>query len=170
MKAVSGRWLLLLLPFILMSFTGLHKFYVSVTSVTYSEKEQSLQIISRIFTDDLDELLQTRYGFRAQLNTPEESPLADAYIERYFREKFEVSVNERVQEYTFLGKRYENDLVICYMELPVEQSAIRSVGLRNDILTDLFEEQKNLVHFDIQGEKKSFVLIRENNKGMLNME
>jgi len=35
---------------------------------------------------------------------------------------------------------------------------------------DLFEEQKNILHFKIKDQKKSFVLIRENNKGMLNLE
>lgn len=163
------RWFLVI-PLLLMSFSQVHKFYVSVTNVTYSEKDQSFQIISRIFTDDLDELLLTRYGFQARLSTPEESPQADAYIERYFREKFEVSINGTEQEYTFLGKRYENDLTICYLELPFEKGKLKSIGLRNQILTDLFEEQKNLVHFNILGRKKSFVLIRENNKGMLNLE
>ncbi len=163
------RWFLLL-PLILMSFSTAHKFYVSVTNVEYSEEDQSFQIISRIFTDDLDELLNTRYGFQARLGTPEESPQADAYIERYFREKFELSINGNQQEYSFLGKRYDNDLIICYLELPFDRTDLKSIGLRNQILTDLFEEQKNLVHFNILGKKKSFVLIRENNKGMLNLQ
>jgi hypothetical protein len=34
---------------------------------------------------------------------------------------------------------------------------------------DLYEEQKNIIHFKIKGKKKSFVLIRESNKGMLNL-
>ena len=163
------RWFLLL-PLILMSFSGAHKFYVSVTNVEYSEKDQSFQIITRIFTDDLDELLKTRYGFQARLGTPEESPQADAYIERYFGEKFELSVNGNTQQYTFLGKRFDSDLIICYLELPYQQTDLKSIELRNEILTDLFEEQKNLVHFNILGKKKSFVLIRENNKGMLNLQ
>lgn len=166
----------ILLPFCgilllsLSSFGLAHKFYVSVTNVTFSEKEESLQIISRIFIDDLENVLESRYDLKANLATERESEQADAYIERYFRTKFELAVNGEVREYAFLGKRYENDLVICYMELPNVQAAqLVSIELRNEILTDLFEEQKNLVHFDVLGKKKSFVLLRENNKGMLNL-
>ncbi len=147
-----------------------HKFYLSVTNVEYSEKDQALQIISRIFIDDLDELLQTRYEFDAELATEDESDQAVAYIERYFNSKFRVFVNGEERPYTFLGKKYDKDLILCFLEvkdLPGDQ--LQSVGLQNEILTDLFEEQKNLVHFNILGNKKSVVLIRENNKGMLNL-
>ena len=161
---------LLALMFLCLSSFGLHKFYVSVTNVSYSEKEESLQVISRIFIDDLEEVLEARYDFQANLATDDESDQAETYIQRYFQTKFEVIVNGEVREYTFLGKRYENDLVICYIELPdIPVAGLSSVAIRNEILTDLFEEQKNLVHFDIMGKKKSVVLLRENNKGMLNL-
>ena len=154
----------------LMAFTGWHKFYVSVTNVEYAAKEESLQIISRIFIDDLENALHTRYDFKADLATPEEAAKADQYIERYFNSKFTVFINEMEREYTFLGKRYDNDLVICYLEVTgIPESELKSVGIRNEILTDLFEEQKNLVHIKVLGKKKSYVLIKENNKGMLNL-
>jgi hypothetical protein len=161
-----GIWTSLMLS----SFSGAHKFYVSVTNVGYSEEEASLQIISRIFIDDLENALKTRYGVDALLATPSESEEAETHIKRYFNAKFSVSVNGVPVEYTFLGKRYDNDLIICYIEVAgTGKEELKSVGIQNEILTDIFEEQKNLVHFDILGNKKSFVLVRENNKGMLNL-
>jgi hypothetical protein len=155
---------------LLMGFSGWHKFYVSVTNVEYAAEEESLQIISRIFIDDLENALQTRYDFRADLGTPEEANQADAYIERYFNAKFSVWINGDKKDYTFLGKRYDNDLIVCYLEVTgLPGSELKSVGIQNEILTDIFEEQKNLVHLKVLGKKKSYVLIRENNKGMLNL-
>lgn len=155
---------------LLQSFSGIHKFYVSVTNVAYSEEEESIQVISRIFIDDLENVLQTRYDFEAHLGTPEEPEAAEKYIERYFNSKFTVWVNGEERPYTFLGKRYDKDLIVCYLEIPaVPKADLLSVGVRNEILTDLFEEQKNLVHLKILGKKKSYVLVKENNKGMLNL-
>ncbi|WP_445385590.1 DUF6702 family protein [Robiginitalea sp. IMCC44478] len=149
--------------------SGLHKFYVSVTNVDYSEKDQAIQMISRVFIDDMEAVLLERYDFRARLATPNESAQANDYIEKYFKAKFKLTVNGKVKDYKFLGTRYENDLLICYMEVSgIEKTALESVGIENEVLTDLFEEQKNLVHFNILGSKKSVVLIRGNNKGMLN--
>lgn len=173
MKIESSKYLatgLLVLALLLTSFSVAHKFYVSVTNVEYSESDESLQIISRIFIDDLDNLLQTRYELDARLATEEEPAEADRYIERYFNSKFRVFVNGEERDYTFLGKKYDKDLVLCFIEVSgVTRDDLESVGLQNEILTDLFSEQKNLVHFKVLGKKRSVVLIRENNKGMLNL-
>ncbi len=158
---------LLFLP--LLAFATAHKYYVSVTNVTYSEKDQALQIVSRIFIDDFEALLLERYGIKAQLDTDKESQLADAYIEKYLRSKFLVYVNGKVQEYDFLGKEYDGDIMVCYLEITgVPEATMQSIAVQNEVLTDLYGEQQNVVHIKVRDTKKSFVLIRENNKGMLN--
>nr|WP_299339831.1 DUF6702 family protein [Allomuricauda sp.] len=154
----------------LLSLGMAHKFYVSVTNVRYSEKDASFQITTRIFIDDLEAVLKERYGITSNLATPKESNIADEYIKKYFRTKFVIELDGKKVDYEFLGKTYDNDVVLCYLELPkIELSELKSISVQNEILTDLFEEQQNIVHFKWKGKKKSFVLIRENNKGMLNL-
>ncbi|WP_420321819.1 DUF6702 family protein [Flagellimonas sp.] len=160
----------LLLIILSLSFTTTHKFYVSVTNMAYAEEDAAFQITSRIFIDDLEQVLEERYGIEAKLATEDESKLADEYIKKYFKTKFAISLNDENREYAFLGKRYDNDVVICYLELNnVNFPDVKKITVQNEILTDLFEEQQNIVHIKWKGQKKSFVLIRENNKGMLNL-
>ena len=159
---------LLLLP--LVAFTAAHKFYVSVTNINYSEKDDALQITSRIFIDDMDALLKERYDISSKLATKNESPLAADYIEKYIRGKFVVSINGKVVPYNYLGKEYDNDVMICYIEIPkVNYKNIKTIAVENDVLTDIYEEQQNVVHLKLKDKKKSFVLIKDNNKGMLNL-
>jgi hypothetical protein len=147
-----------------------HKFYVSVTNIEYSESESALQIISRIFIDDMEEVLQARYDFEAGLATEEESTMSDTYIKKYFNTKFKVVVNGKNMNINFLGRRYDKDLVVCYLEVTdVSASELRSVEIENTLLTDIFEEQRNLVHFKVKGAKKSVVLTSDNTKGLLNL-
>ena len=156
--------------FTLLSSSVAHKFYVSVTNVNYSQKDTAFQITSRVFIDDLEDVLSERYDIKAKLATAEEAKVASEYIEKYFKTKFVVEINGEKVDYNFLGKSYDNDVVICYLELPnIELSETKSIAIQNEILTDLFEEQQNIVHFKWKGQKKSFVLIRDNNKGMLNL-
>lgn len=153
-----------------LSFTAAHKFYISVTNVVYSEKDDALQITSRIFIDDLDRLLNERYGIKAKLATPNEAKVANEYIEKYFRTKFVVELNGEPVAYNFLGKSYDNDVVICYLEITnTNFEGLKTLSVQNEILTDFFEEQQNVVHLKWKGQKRSFVLIKENNKGMLNL-
>lgn len=160
--------LVLFLP--LFAFTVAHKFYVSVTNIEYFEKEDALQITSRIFIDDFEGVLEERYDIAAQLATPNETIDANVYIEKYLKAKFLVELNGEPVDFNFLGKKYDNDMMICYLEIPqIDFQNIRSIQIQNELLMDLYEEQKNIIHFKIKGKKKSFVLIRESNKGMLNL-
>ncbi len=167
MKYLKKSLFILILP--LVAFTVAHKFYVSVTNISYSEKDQSLQITSRIFIDDFEQVLLERYGIEAHLATDSESALAHEYIEKYLKTKFLMFVNGEQRQYKVLGKKYDNDIMICYLEIPeIHIEKIKSIAVQNELLTDLFDEQQNVVHFKIKGKKKSIVLIRENNRGMLN--
>ena len=171
MKLKKAKMLILPLAMLLfLSFSSAHKFYVSVTNIVYSEEDSAFQITSRVFIDDLDKLLEERYGIEAKLATPKESKIAEEYIEKYFRSKFVVELDGKVVPYNFLGKKYDTDVAICYLEIPnVKLSEVKTMSVQNEVLTDLFDEQQNVVHVKWNGNKKSFVLIRENNKGMLNL-
>lgn len=172
MKIVNTARLgiLLTVTIMLMSFTTLHKFYLSVTNVVYAEKSNSIQITSRIFIDDLDDVLEARYGVESKLATDSESKIAEAYIEKYLRTKFVVELNDKIVPFNYLGKSYDNDVIICYLEIEdVAFDGLKSIAVQNEVLTDLFEDQQNIVHFKWKNNKRSFVLIKENNKGMLNL-
>ncbi len=160
--------LILVLP--LLAFATAHKFYISVTNVGYSEKDKALQVTCRVFTDDMNAVLVERYGIETTLGADEESPETEGYLKKYVQTKFSILLNGKPVEYTLLGKKYDVDVVILYLEVPnVDLSKVTSVGIENKILTDLFDEQQNVVHFNIQGKKKSFVLLKSDTKGMLNL-
>lgn len=161
---------LLVLTMGVLSLGTVHKFYVSVTNVRYSEKDTAFQITTRIFIDDLEAVLLERYGVQCNLATSNESKIAEDYIKKYFNTKLVIELDGEKKDYNFLGYTYDNDVILCYLEIPeIKLSAIKSIAIQNEILTDMFEEQQNIVHFKWKGKKKSFVLIRENNKGMLNL-
>ena len=168
MKFFRISLLVILLP--LFAFTGAHKFYISVTNVDYSEKNQSVQIITRIFIDDMNAVLKERYGISSMLGTDNESADDRAYFEKYIRTKFLVEVNGETVKYNFIGKKYDTDMVICYLEVTdVPLKNLKQIGIQNEVLTDLYDDQQNVVHFKINGKKKSHVLIKSRPKGMLNL-
>lgn len=159
---------LFLLP--LFAFTLAHKFYISVTHIGYSEKDKAIQIKSRVFIDDMNLVLLERYGIKAGLGEGAESKVADQYLEKYIRTKLGIQVNDARVAYTFLGKKYDNDVMVLYIEVPnVDLAEVGTIGITNEMLTDLFDDQQNVVHFNINGKKKSFVLLKSDTKGMLNL-
>ena len=165
MKTFKFVLLILLLP--LLAYSTAHKFYVSVTQVEYIKEKQTVQIISRIFIDDFEELIRQRYDEGITLDTSKEEIQIDFYIERYLQEKIKIKINDSIQTLVFIGKEYEDDIIYCYLEIK-NISVIKSFEITNQILFDLYDEQQNIVKTNINSKNKSFILISQNDKGVLN--
>lgn len=160
-------FILFLAVFPLLAFTAAHKFYVSATDIKYNEKQRSLQIISHVFTDDLEDLLQTRYSGEIFLVKDDEHPAADDYVEEYFRSKFQVEVNGKQRDFNYIGKEYDKDQLLVYLEVE-DVEAVKTISVKNAVLTDLFPEQKNVIKVAYGETIKSLLLMRENLNGTLN--
>ncbi|SHI35161.1 hypothetical protein SAMN04488096_101242 [Mesonia phycicola] len=143
--------------------TSAHKYYMSVTDIEYVPQKKSLQIVSRIFVDDLEKLLQTRYDDSAQLIKGQNNPENNEYIKKYFQDKFEIIIKNKQLSLNFIGKRYEDDMIICYFEA-VNVENFKSITISNLVLTDLFEDQKNLVHVKKDERTESIMLIKDKPK------
>ncbi|MEL4307846.1 DUF6702 family protein [Joostella sp. CR20] len=164
------KYLLLFLLLPLLSFGVYHKFYVSVTDVNYAEEDQALQIISRYFIDDMEKLFKERYAINANLKTKKELENVDFYIEKYLHDKFIVYVNGEEVTWNFIGKEYDVDVMKCYLEVPkLKSKKIHSISIQSKVLFDIYPEQQNVVHINIENRKKSFMLIKQNDKAMLKL-
>ena len=163
MKHLKYLWLLLLLP--LLAFTA-HKFYVSITKIEYAPQEEAVQIITKIFVDDFQHLLQKRYDVALVLDEKDESKLADGYIEKYLLQKIKIEINGEVAHLNYLGKEYDKDLLLCYIEIEGVKT-LNSIYIENKVLMDMYDEQQNIIHVKVQGKRRSLILERGNANGML---
>jgi len=161
--------LILIIAMPLCAFTGVHKFYVSVTQIEYAKEKQEVQIITRVFIDDFERLLQERYDESIKLLEKDEPKIVNTYITKYLKEKLEISINGDIQQLIFLGKEYEDDMVLCYLEI-ADVSTISSLEVSNKVLFDIYEEQQNIIRTNINSKRKSFILIPGNDKGLLNFK
>ena len=153
----------------LVSFTTLHKYYVSVTEIEFVKEEKSVQIISRIFVDDFEAVLRERYDEGITLMVENEKDVVEYYIEKYLKEKIKITINDNLEEFNFIGEEFGDDIMLCYLEIQdIEQ--ISSIKVENKLLFDLFPDQKNIVRFKINSVNKSILLIKENDKGLLNFQ
>ncbi len=158
--------LFLAIVFPLLSFTALHKYYVSVTEVEYVKEQKAVQITSRIFIDDFEKMLRERYDKDITLAIDDEKSTVNFYTKKYLKEKLKIMINEQEVEFKFLGKEYEDDIMISYLEIE-NIDEISSIKVANQVLFDVFPDQQNIVRFKINSKNKSFLLTKESDKGML---
>lgn len=169
MKQFKHKFILIASFLLLSSYSNNHEYYVSVTKVEYIEKEKSLQIISQIFIDDFEKLIHERYDKSVTLALGQEAGKIDGYMQKYLKNKFDVKVNTQDVEFEFLGKEYKDDIVYCYLEIQNIKD-ISTLEIKNEVLFDINPKQQNILRTKIKGKDKSFILIPENNKAVLNFD
>ena len=155
MKRIKIFLVIVILP--LMAFSGFHKYYISVTEVDYIKDKQSVQITSRIFIDDLEKALESKYNKKVYLTSSKELPEAETLIKNYLKENIKISINRKPQNIEFLAREVEGDVLIFYTKIAISKK-INTFEIFNSLLTAIYKEQQNIVHTNINGNKKSILL------------
>lgn len=154
--------LLFALP--LLSFDAYHKYYSSVTHIEYVPEQQSVQIISRIFVDDFENVIQKRYNRILALD--KKNHVEDVYIKKYLQDKIKISINQQPAKLLFIGKQYETGIIKCYLEIENVKN-IQSIEISNTVLFDMFQDQQNTIKTHINSKQKSFTLTQQHKKQLL---
>ena len=158
---------LLLLAFSFFSFTSIHKYYISVTQVEYVKDKKSVQIISRVFIDDLEKALRHNYDEKITLDENNDTEVTNAYLEKYINTNLKVSINKQPATLQFVGKEYDGDIVRFYLEV-VGIHNVKSLEVSNEMLFAVCPDQQNIVKTKINSKQKSFILTTKNNSALLN--
>lgn len=146
----------------LASFT-LHKYYLSYTKINYAKDSKSLQVTMKIFTDDLENVLNQQFKINAQLNSDREINNINKHLSEYINDKFEIEVNKAKKDYTFLGKEYKNDETNIYLEIE-NIDKIETITITNKMLMEIFNDQQNIIKVKIDNFKKSSIYTKNNYK------
>lgn len=138
-----------------------HEYHMSITNIEYVADKQELQIMSRVFIDDLEKMLRARVNDDIILNYGRDESAIDQYLEKYINNKLKISLDEQDQKLSFLGKEYENDAVILYVKVS-GVSQFNTCGITNKILFEVFDDQQNIVKIKTASKSRSFLLIADN--------
>ena len=156
----------LVVLFSLFIFGFIHKFYVSVFIVEHNEISKTLEITSQVFIDDMEMLFRNK---NIELDLYSMSDInSDSLIKDYFMSIFKIKKDTEILEYEFLGKQIVDDILNCYME--VKNISIKdSLVIENKLFIDLYDSQKNIIHFKGKNNNKSFLMNYEKTEIQLNL-
>ncbi|WP_395062684.1 DUF6702 family protein [Flavobacterium sp.] len=163
-KIVRNTLLIVLL--VSLSSMAVHKFYMSIYQINYAHQKKMIQITSRIFIDDLNVALEKKYHKKYFIGTDRETADDEVAMKKYLSEKFILKVNGTVRPMSFLSKEVDTNVLVCYFKI-ADVSKINKLEIENSALTELNDEQQNIIQANITGEKQSLLLTSENFKGML---
>ncbi len=148
----------------------LHPIHVSVTEIEYNEKNKSLEIISRLFIDDLE------LSVRKQLNDeyldilkPGNNRTTDELVSEYLKLHFVVKLDGKAAKVNYIAHEIDGLAMICYLEIEGVRK-FKTIEVTNSIIQEMHADQSNLVHVTYLGPIKSMRLTRDEPMGKLEFE
>lgn len=120
----------------------------------FNWKDKNLNGSVKMFTNDLEEALRKSSGKKVDLINGTNKAELNELISEYIKKRLIVKVNGQIMNFQFIGFEREEDAVWSYIEYK-NCPKPKSVKIENSLLYDYINNQINIVHFEIEGDKKS---------------
>lgn len=131
-----------------------HPFHVSVVEIEHNATDKTLEISCKIFTDDFESILAKNYHVKVDLINPSNKDAMDTLVKRYLNSHLAIKANGKPVVFNYIG--YENEKEAAYGYIEVENVlSVSKLDITNTILFDKFDDQMNIVHVKVNGERKS---------------
>jgi hypothetical protein len=137
-----------------------HDYHSSITDIKYNPRTQSLQVAIKVFTDDLESALSKRSKSKITYSATSESIKQQLAGYMAASMSFEVTKGKPLKQ-RFVGSEEEADVVWVYLEVPVQHASLSELYIKNAVLTEVFDDQMNIVNLNYKGKVQSMLLQRD---------
>lgn len=131
-----------------------HPLKMAYTAVKYIPAKQIFEVNHRVFQDDFENTLKSRYGYKYGDVVKNQSNLKTIeIINRFFGKNFSMSFNNQKQKlkYKRIEQQNQMGILVCYETEKVDVAKLTSVAVYDFIMMEEFEEQVNLFNINING-------------------
>ena len=135
----------------------LHPFYVSVTEINHNSNDKTLEISCKIFADDMEEVLKKNNNKAVDLANAKQLNQNNQFVADYIQKRLSLNVDGKNVKLSFIGFEKDKESVYCYFEV-ANVANLKKIELSNSLLQDLNEEQINIIHLIVNGNRKSYKL------------
>jgi hypothetical protein len=134
-----------------------HPLYISVTEINHNAKDRILEVSCKVFTNDLETVLEKMSGGRVDLSAAATKAASDKLIDTYVEKHLRLKVDGKPVLLHFVGSEQENDGTWSYFQVN-DVPAVKRVDVVDELLYDSFNQQINILHVTVGGQRKSFRL------------
>ena len=147
MHFLNTKFVTLLLVFAL---SGLakekkHPLHVSTTEVNINAKDKTLEISTKIFSDDFEAILVKLYKQKTDLSNPAMKTQMDALVKKYLLSHVQVKANGKAVPLNYIGFEIDHEATNIYLEAE-KTIPPKTVEVSSTILYDMFDDQMSIVH------------------------
>jgi hypothetical protein len=148
------KWLFLPITAVILLSAVPHPFHVSVVEMNHNAQEKTVEISCKIFTDDFEKVLAKNYNTKADLTNPPNKVAMDSLVKKYIFSHLSLRINGRPATLVYVG--FETDKEASYGYVEVDNiPSVSKVDITNSLMYDQFDDQVNIMHVIVNGNRKS---------------
>ena len=129
----------------------------------YDSERKAIEVQKKIFFDDFEIALKKKNNLDKFDILKSKTELVDNYIEAYLKENISFEVNNKVYDINYLGHEYINGTINCYYEV-LKVKKIKNIIITDRSLFSSFDEQENLIYFEMMNKLSTIRLKNPNQK------
>lgn len=131
-----------------------HPFHVGSVEFSYNSKSKTFEVTGRFFMDDLENALNKKYGKSVHFLDPKYKPEINKELEQYALEYLKLKSDNQFIKVNYVGFEEDHESVNIYLESEILTTP-KKVETAVSFLYNLFDDQMNIIHIVINGERKS---------------
>ena len=143
---------------------SIHAIYISVVEI--NSKNNNLEIVFKIFRDDLEDGIKNNLGKNVSIDSQYKVDLNNKIIQEYLNAVTSIKLNNEKKELLFLNFILENERIKVNTKIN-NNSIIDKIEIHNEILIDVFSNQKNVIFFNIYNQLNNDFLDKSKKKTVL---
>tara|TARA_B100000965_G_scaffold77846_1_gene61818 strand:+ start:108 stop:581 length:474 start_codon:yes stop_codon:yes gene_type:complete len=143
---------------------SIHPIYISVIEI--NSQDNNLEIVFKIFRDDLEDGIKNNLGKNVSIDTQSKLELNNKIIQEYLNAVSSIKVNDEKKEFFFSDFLLENERIKINAKIS-NNFSIDRIEIYNEILIDVFSNQKNVIFFNIYNQLNNDVLDKSKKKTVL---
>ncbi len=149
-KNARSHWLKYCLFFLILSglTSGVvpkHAIYIGVIQIVHEEKEALTTIQIKVFSDDLQSVLQNDIGYDQVPTIADLCASTSNPLETYFKNQFKLKVNQELQEINLVDCEQINDVHLLTFTSPPKKDW-KTCAIHAPFFMELFPLQSNIVN------------------------
>jgi len=145
-----------------------HPLHLSSTELNYNLKESTMEVSCRIFTDDFEDILSKKYKVKADLSAEVKHKEMDQLVSKYISAHLQLAANGKVLALNYIGFEKDNEAVVVYLESAKIKNIVK-LETTSTVLYDLFDDQTNIFHLTLKGNRHSFKLTYPDKKSVASL-
>jgi hypothetical protein len=120
----------------------------------YNSKSKTFEVTGRFFMDDLENALNKKFGKSIHFLDPKYKTEINKELEQYTAEYLKLKSDNQIIKVNYVGYEEDRESVNIYLESYVCKQP-KKVETAVSFLYNLYDDQMNIIHIIVNGERKS---------------